>query len=768
MAKTKKAEQKTKAPQKLINIPSIAVYLLFVVSTAIFFNSQLFGDMFFWDDFVEYVYPTQTFAARAASDGIIPMWNPYVFAGMPFIADLQVGFFYPLNRLLSLFINPDGNLPVGALQFVIILHFLIAQITFYSLLKYWKTSSISAVIGAISYSFSYVLVLHVFHPMMIYHFAWFPLVVMFFSKGFDKRCIRDFLVAGLILGLTILSGHPQSTLYIFFFLGVYYVWNLISSIRNKESKFNINGAVGGILTILLAAAIFMIQYLPSQELADLSRRAEMTYEASAEGSLEYKQLLTAFMPKLFGAVSGVQEESIPFYLTISNSNGVSQAPYHFYWETGFYFGLAALFLGIVGFLNTKDKKRIFFLVMSILGILYALGDNAFIHTIFYQFPLFENFRNPVRLMLYASFGFSVVAAFGVDDLIKGKVKSKQLLIVAGIFGLILLLGVIGVAQSIAGTPAELSETIRNHALTQILIFVIIFTMAWLLLKNKVNPTVAVSIIAVFAFIDLYSAGSKFNQSESNPAEQYKVNQQFQELFKPNLPEEIFRVNTRIYNPSYMAMKRNQGMIDEFMLYEGYNPLLLERIFPDLKTPEEIHDVMNIKYELQIDQRSGRPSFVQNEDMMLRAWLVNKYEVFGDEDIEKELKSGDYNLRNTVILEEEPELPYSKYDSLEIGAVEIGHYGINEIVMNVNNQQNAILCLSEVWYPAWKVYINDKPTNLLRANYSLRAVEVPAGTNEVVFRYESEAYAFGSMISMLAVLGGLFGIVFLTFLKKKRK
>jgi len=92
----------------------ILAAVIFIITTAVFFNSQLFGDKYFWEDFVEYVYPVQTFAAKESAQGKIPFWNPYIFNGMPFVADLQVGFFYPLHRLLNFAIELKSTGPIFA------------------------------------------------------------------------------------------------------------------------------------------------------------------------------------------------------------------------------------------------------------------------------------------------------------------------------------------------------------------------------------------------------------------------------------------------------------------------------------------------------------------------------------------------------------------------------------------------------------------------------------------------------------------------------
>ena len=67
--------------------------LIFIVTTSLFFWGQLNNESFFWEDFAEFVYPVQSFASSEAADGNIPFWNPYTFVGMPFMADIQVGFF---------------------------------------------------------------------------------------------------------------------------------------------------------------------------------------------------------------------------------------------------------------------------------------------------------------------------------------------------------------------------------------------------------------------------------------------------------------------------------------------------------------------------------------------------------------------------------------------------------------------------------------------------------------------------------------------------
>ena len=135
LPKQKKQVRKSDKLITLKDMPHWLPYLIFVLTTVIFFWDVLFQNAFFWEDFIEYVFPVQTFAAVQSANGIIPFWNPFSFMGMPFMADLQVGFFYPLNRILTLFVSGDSLSP-WAIEFIIILHFFIAQIGMYYLVYF--------------------------------------------------------------------------------------------------------------------------------------------------------------------------------------------------------------------------------------------------------------------------------------------------------------------------------------------------------------------------------------------------------------------------------------------------------------------------------------------------------------------------------------------------------------------------------------------------------------------------------------------------------
>src|SRR5579883_1670256 len=118
----------------LPKLPVAAVIGILAVLVIIFYYPLLFGGKFLWEDFVEQEFPFRTLATSSLSAGHIPGWNPYVFCGMPFAADIQVAFWYPMNMLQSLFVS-GGFLSPVVMQWFIVLHYFVAAAGMYFMVR---------------------------------------------------------------------------------------------------------------------------------------------------------------------------------------------------------------------------------------------------------------------------------------------------------------------------------------------------------------------------------------------------------------------------------------------------------------------------------------------------------------------------------------------------------------------------------------------------------------------------------------------------------
>jgi len=172
----------------------------------------------------------------------------------------------------------------------------------------------------------------------------------------------------------------------------------------------------------------------------------------------------------------------------------------------------------------------------------------------------------------------------------------------------------------------------------------------------------------------------------------------------------------------------------------------------------------------VDFRGRQRHIYRNTRAFPRAYFVDRYQVGEPDEILSllpSLPSRGVDLSETVLLEEKPSVePVSK-----TGAdVEITDYGFNEIRVDARLPSPAILVLSEVFYPGWRVYINGEEGKVLKANYVLRAVALPQGDHELVFRYDTTLLKRGVLLSILtfatAVLV-LAGSGFLAFRRRPR-
>jgi hypothetical protein len=734
-------------------IPIWAVGAFFVITTLVFFSSQIFGSSFFWEDFVRYVYPMQNFAAREGSLFNVPFWNPFAFRGMPFFADLQTGFFYPFNRLLSFFVDGDGHLSVRALEMVIIFHFLVAQFSMFLLARRWKISSSGAMISAVSYSFSAIFVCHAIHPMMIYHLAWLPLIAVFLLNAVEKASIRSGAIGGLIFGMSALAGHPPTLLYESVLLGGLMLWLVIGKARDKQAtdKKLAVSIFSSIILFLIMAGIFAVQLLPSQELAGQSQRDEITFDKATEGSLQLKQLYTAASPQLFGSVDGKAKSPQTFYLKFRDKF----ASYN-YWETSFYFGVVALMLGLLGaIVRFKTLEGSFLICTALLGVLIALGDNGFLYGILYNMPLFGSFRNPARLMFYAVFAMSLLAGFGFDALASSR-NNKPLLMklfmISGVTLLVSLVTLTGTLPNMFGAPVQVIEPIIMSGRI-IAVIVLLATMLFIMVnKGTLKPELGGSILAVLAFVDLFLALSSFNQGSMNPADALKMDANLKRTLQANPTQENYRVSMRIYEPiRYSAMDDNQGIFDRLQLVEGYNPLMLQRIATPFTTRQNALNLSNVKYYIDVDTVANKPVFLENLTCFKRARLLHADTVVAESDVPAVMTSGTFDFANRVVLEQDPGIALSQENAdSSLTALKCTSYENNYFSYDVNAATPSLLVLSEMWYPAWQAYLDCKPVNILRANFSFRALAIPAGDHKVEMRYESKAFSTGLMISIFTL------------------
>ena len=163
-------------------------------------------------DLVSFIYPTYRFAAAQLQQGILPLWNPTLYAGAPFIGDIQAGFLY-IPNLVLFWLWPDFPYPV--MQWFAIGHLYWAGLGMYILLRTWhgpkdfRVSRLAALFGAVAFAFCDPLLIHIGNLNLIAVLSWLPWIAATYHLALYHRSLRWAAVAGFLFALSTFAGHAQ-------------------------------------------------------------------------------------------------------------------------------------------------------------------------------------------------------------------------------------------------------------------------------------------------------------------------------------------------------------------------------------------------------------------------------------------------------------------------------------------------------------------------------------------------------------------------------
>ncbi|MGB5047803.1 MAG: hypothetical protein WBO46_02610, partial [Caldilineaceae bacterium] len=311
-------------PTKRFTLPlglwlDFAAAALLALLTVAFFWRTLSGDVYQpadGGDLVSFLYPTYRFAASVLASGHLPLWNPTLYGGAPFIADIQAGFLYPPNLLLFL-LKPDFG--YGWMQWLAIGHLWWAGLGVYALCRALGIARPAALFAGTAFAFSDPLLIHLGNLNLIAVLSWLGWVLAAFHLALARRSLAWAGAAGLLFAIATYAGHAQSSYYIGLAVAGYWVIGILGDWGtragewgSKNTNRRMNRLVGltkyllsniqyplltGLLAILLTAPLL----LPSLELLPYTARADLAYQENVGYSLAPVPALVGLItPGFFG------------------------------------------------------------------------------------------------------------------------------------------------------------------------------------------------------------------------------------------------------------------------------------------------------------------------------------------------------------------------------------------------------------------------------------------------------------------------------------
>jgi hypothetical protein len=764
-------------------------FAIFAVLAAIFFRELIFQSSFLWEDFIYQFYPYRNFASVSLTNGEMPLWNPYTFSGMPFLADITGTSCYLPHLLLVPFVSA-GKLNFWYVEMYILIHVLLAGITMFYCMRAFGVAKIPSAFSGLVYMLSGFMIVHIIHLVIICQVAWMPLVVLLFYKTLKTRSLTSMIIGGLVLSLVVCGGHIQITLYFLLFLFVFFVGELISFIREqhkigseKIAKQIMNLSLLALGIIVIAVGLSAVQLLPTNELTKYSVREEFSFTKSTEGELWWQQLITMLIPKFFGTSNALgSENSTPYWGPEYNWN---------FWETCFYTGIPGLTLALFALKFLKKNRHIVVVAgFALFALLYALGDHFFIHSFFFNFvPGFGKFRSVGRWGFFFVFAVAFMSGFGLQELLNSKIREKFYIKVMFVTGAITLLITLAVHLHLVDSlilgqvnngafrfeSANVAlpvayEIAQSQTLISIFIVFVSLSILFLLWRRKLTSPLGILLLFLVQFLDMYIFGFDQNNGKINPDEHFNQQTELIRMWKEEGKSEYFRINMR--NSNMILLDRNQGMMDKIFLLEGYSQLGLQWRYP---VGMRSYDLLNAKYRLKLDtviaqsQPQLQSRLAVDSSYVHRAFIVYNYKTFATARQESLfICSSQFDPRNVVTLRGVTDDLLSD-TTLGSGAkADIQSYTNNTIGLKVFTPKKGILVLSEIYFPGWNAYVDGQATHIYRADWSLRALVVDQGEHKIELRYEPTSFFHGAAISLSTLGLCIAGLVILYVRNRKAK
>ncbi len=375
-------------------------------------------------DLFTYFYPYWAEASRAFQAGRLPLWNPYIFMGVPFLANSQAGVLYPLNWPFWLLLPPHR-----ALHWSVLLHLWLAAAgaDLYARrslglgrLGGWLAGATLALGGYLGAQFE--------HINQLQALSWFPWLLLLLDAAPSPLSLATLLMS-LVVALVLLAGHTQSAFILLVGLALYGVVSVLWGWRRGGGWKRLAHRAGAwAVAVILGAALAAAQLLPTAELTAWSLRSGgLPFNERVSFSLSPVYLARALLP---GYGRPVEPQNIEYVATV----GVA--------------GLALAFVAGYGTLvarratpaDERVERRLAVVVLASVGLFLALGLYNPLYLLLARFvPGFAHFRAPARWLALWAMGAASLAGIGAEALARGDVLPSRRAWVAGGAVLILLL-----------------------------------------------------------------------------------------------------------------------------------------------------------------------------------------------------------------------------------------------------------------------------------------------------------------------------------------
>ncbi len=781
------------------DVAALGVLLLVILA---FFWPLVFADHWIprgGGDLVSFLWPMYRFAASSLRAGVIPLWNPYLYSGAPFVADNQSGVFYPINLLaFALFGEPS----YGIMEVLVVFHIWLAGAGLFALARGLGLRRPAALVGGVAFALSDLFVTHIGNLNLNATAAWLPLLLLLTHRALTGGGSGWAAGAGMVLAVAALAGHGQILLFLALTLVFYLLYRLAVDWQrgsHEDCPYWRHGVrTLGLAALLVAVGVggAALALLPAYEMAAHTGRGHLPYDEATRYSLPPRALIGLLAPGFYGrgpagfwgswdrvevGYAGVVTLVLAAVGIGANCRlGIARLKSHVSRFT-FHVPRFTFHVSRFGFLawnlNLKPRDSFptgFFALLVPLTFVMAMGRYTPLYGLLYRYvPTFDQVRAPARLILLADLGLAVLAAYGLDRLLRGEgsyCAVPVLSIVEGWAGLGALIAggillAVGLPQAWAVPPPDRVP----QATASIAIAAALLGLSGLLVWLAPRRRWVAWLLLILLAADLIGLGSTLEAEPNDPTLGFRHEDVVAFLRQDS---DLFRIEgaAGAWQPDAALM---HGLYDiggiynplGLAPYQAYRWAVGERGAP-------LYNLLGVKYVLASkgkppgDERLV-PVYTANPEIdvylntvaLPRALLVYHSQVVPDHAAAwQAIHAPEFDPTQTVVLERRQigdwrlEIGDCGLRTAEGSTISFVRYGLNEVELAVRAPVSGCLVLSDVYYPGWRATVDGVSVEVLRADYAFRAVLLPPGEHTVRMVFSPWTWRVGLAVSIVTWVG----------------
>jgi hypothetical protein len=734
------------------------------------------------------------------------LWSNSMFGGMPsytFFVGKSNNYFRYVQSFVDLLAKPVNYIFIALLCFYILL----CTLRMNRLL-----AAVGAF--AFAFSTYNLIIIGAGHDSKMITLAYIPLVISALLVLYRGKYLMGGIYLAIAWALFIVASHLQIIYYTLLVILLMVLGLFIKAIKEQKVKEFFISSVIALAAFAIGVGPGMSNLMTVREYSEATMRggkSELTMnhdKSKSSGGLDKDyafqwsngigEAFCVLVPYLYGGSSHEPVTVAPKAGEILSNAGYSAVP--LYWgpqpflSGPVYFGAIICFLFVLGLFVVRSPHKWWIVAACIIGFILSFGKNlpSINYYLFDHLPFYNKFRTPSMALVIPEFLFPLLGMWAVWEIINGDVTKedawKKIKIAAGIAaGLCLLLAIGGSmffdftnAAADANYPAELLKALKedrssvamSSAIKSAVLILLSAGLLWAFIKDKIKVNMLIGGLALLMVIDLLPVAYRYlNDANFEDESDYSA------TFEPRqVDKQIMQDSDPYYRVLDLSRDTYNDAIQSYFHKSigGYSPAKLES-YQDMIDMQmnrqtgfnaQVLNMLNTKYIIIPTGKQGEAQIAEkNPDACGNAWFVSniKWAKNADEEMQSlnANKLGD-TVKVANAFEPKREAVVNEKYKTELGSytfgkdssakISLAKYGLDDLSFQSSNSQAGLGVFSDIFYDkGWEAYVDDKQTPIIKADYLLRAIQIPAGNHKIEFHFRPKTYEMGERIALISSL-----------------